>query len=127
MLGSARAMTYAGETRKLQMLNAWSTQFGLCLWAEPIPEKTNEIPVSQELCRRLDVRGKVVTVDSLNAQTGLAKYLLCCNSAFYDYYRKKRDEGKPHRVAVSHCARKLVRIIYKVETEKIDFDPNLVK
>ena len=56
-----------------------------------------------------------------------AEYLLCCDSVFYDYYRKKRDEGKPHRVAVSHCARKLVRIIYKVETEKIDFDPNLVK
>ncbi|MCR5490882.1 MAG: IS110 family transposase, partial [Bacilli bacterium] len=56
-----------------------------------------------------------------------AEYLLCCNSVFYDYYRKKRDEGKPHRVAVSHCARKLVRIIYKVETEKIDFDPVMVK
>ena len=73
MLGSARAATYAGEVRKLQMLNAWSTQHGLCLWSEPIPEKTNEIPVSQELCRRLDVRGKVVTVDALNTQAELAR------------------------------------------------------
>jgi len=73
MLGSARAMTYAGEVKKLQMLNAWSTQHGVCLWAEPIPEKTNEIPVSQELCRKLDVRGKAVTVDALNTQPALAK------------------------------------------------------
>ena len=76
MLGSARAMTYAGEVRKLQMLNAWSTQFGLCLWSEPIPDKTNEIPVSQELCRKLDVRGTVVTGDALNTQTELAKAIV---------------------------------------------------
>lgn len=73
MLGSGRAKTYRGEVRKLQMLNAWSTEYGLCLASEAIPEKTNEIPVSQELCRRLDVRGKVVTADALNTQTGLAR------------------------------------------------------
>ena len=76
MLGSGRAMTYAGEVRKLQMLNAWSAQHGLCLWSEPIPDKTNEIPVSRELCRKLDIRGKVVTVDALNAQAELAKAIV---------------------------------------------------
>ncbi len=73
MLGSERAKTYRGAVRKLQMLNAWSTEYGLCLASEPIPEKTNEIPVSQELCRKLDIRGKVVTVDALNTQTELAR------------------------------------------------------
>ncbi len=34
------------------------------------------------------------------------------NPKIYDYYRKKRDEGKPHRVALTHVARKLIRIIY---------------
>jgi len=76
MLGSARATTYAGEVRKLQMLNVWSTQYGLCLHSEPIPEKTNEIPVSQELCRRLDIAGKVVTVDALNTQRELAEAVI---------------------------------------------------
>lgn len=73
MLGSGRAKTYKGAVRKLQMLNAWSTEYGLCLASEPIPEKTNEIPVSQELCRRLDIGGKVVTVDALNTQPELAE------------------------------------------------------
>lgn len=73
---------------------------------------------------RMNKKGSVVLRRVL---MNAAEYLLCCSPVFYDYYRKKRDEGKPHRIAVSHCARKLVRIIYKVETEKIDFDPNMVK
>ena len=54
----------------------------------------------------------------MNAATASLMY----NSVYYDYYLKKKDEGKPHRVALSHLARKLVRIIYKLETEQIDFD-----
>jgi len=42
--------------------------------------------------------------------------------SFYDYYLKKRNEGKSHRVALSHIARKLVRLIYKLETSHAHFD-----
>ena len=42
--------------------------------------------------------------------------------SFYDYYLKKRNEGKSHRVALSHIARKLVRLIYKLETSHTHFD-----
>ena len=56
-----------------------------------------------------------------------AESILMYNPVFYGYYRKKRDEGKSHRVALSHIARKLVRIIYKIETEQIDFNLSLVK
>lgn len=44
------------------------------------------------------------------------------NPVFYDYYEKKRNEGKAHRVALSHVAKKLIRIIYKLEKDDIDFD-----
>jgi len=44
------------------------------------------------------------------------------NPIFYDYYLKKRQEGKPHRVALSHVAKKLIRIIYKLEKSQINFD-----
>lgn len=41
----------------------------------------------------------------------------------YDYYyRKKHIEGKHFRVALSHVARKLVRLIYKLETSRTRFD-----
>lgn len=44
------------------------------------------------------------------------------NPYLYDFYKKKRAEGKVHRVALSHVAKKLVRIIYTLETHNIDFD-----
>ena len=46
---------------------------------------------------------------------------------FYDYYLKKRSEGKCHRVALSHVCKKLIRVIYTLEKHNIDFDPSLLK
>ncbi len=46
---------------------------------------------------------------------------------FYDYYLKKRSEGKCHRVALSHVCKKLIRVIYSLEKNNIDFDPSLLK
>ena len=48
--------------------------------------------------------------------------LLIYNPILYDYYKKKRNEGKHHRVALSHVAKRLVRIIYHLETHHCDFD-----
>ena len=44
---------------------------------------------------------------------------------FTEFYYKKRNEGKTHRVALSHVAKKLVRIIYKLESENIKFNHNI--
>ena len=44
---------------------------------------------------------------------------------FTEFYYKKRAEGKKHRVALSHVAKKLVRIIYKLESENITFKSNI--
>jgi transposase len=49
------------------------------------------------------------------------------NPTFYDYYHKKRSEGKCHRVVLSHVCKKLIRIIYKLETNNIFFDSSLLK
>ena len=48
-------------------------------------------------------------------------------TTFYDYYYKKRSEGKCHRVALSHVCKKLIRVIYILETKHIQFDPSLIK
>jgi len=49
------------------------------------------------------------------------------NQVFYDYYTKKKQEGKHHRVALVHLAKKLVRIIHHLETNQEDFDPSKLK
>lgn len=64
----------------------------------------------------------------------LRKYLMNCAETFYtfnptisDFYWKKRNEGKSHRVSLSHVARKLINTIFTLEKHKVDFDPNLLK
>ena len=49
------------------------------------------------------------------------------NPVIYDYQTKKIKEGKYWRVAQTHVARKLVRIIYHLEKNNMDFDSNLLK
>lgn len=52
----------------------------------------------------------------------VAEYVFLHEPIFTEYYYKKRNEGKCHRVALSHIAKKLIRIIYKLETKNIKFD-----
>ena len=52
----------------------------------------------------------------------VAETVMMHNPVFYDYYYKKRNEGKCHRVALSHVARKLIRIIFYLEKNDVDFD-----
>lgn len=57
----------------------------------------------------------------------VAEYSLIHNPVLYEYYLKKKREGKPHRVALSHVAKKIVRIIYHLETHDIDFDSSKLR
>ena len=58
------------------------------------------------------------------------RYVLinCClplirfDMTFAAYYAKTRAEGKPHRVAITHVAKKLVRVIYALERQGTDFN-----
>lgn len=57
----------------------------------------------------------------------IAMTILSNSPTFYDYYLKKRSEGKCHRVALSHVSKKLIRVIYYLEKKQIDFNPSLLK
>ena len=54
-----------------------------------------------------------------------ADYVFLHEPIFTEFYYKKRSEGKSHRVALTHVAKKLVRIIYKLESENITFKSNI--
>ena len=54
-----------------------------------------------------------------------ADYVFMHETVFTEFYYKKRSEGKSHRVALTHVAKKLVRIIYKLESENITFNSNI--
>jgi transposase len=49
------------------------------------------------------------------------------NPKLYDYYLKKRAEGKHHKVAMVHSARKLIRTIYHLGVNQMSFDHSQFK
>ena len=64
----------------------------------------------------------------------LRNALMCCvmpvihnNLVFAEYYDKKIKEGKSHNTALSHCAKKLLRVIYALETKQIPFDASKLR
>lgn len=48
---------------------------------------------------------------------------LKCKTPLYDYYLKKRGEGKAHREVLIAVARKLVHVIYAVLSKQEPYDP----
>lgn len=78
----------------------------------------------------LQTNGKMVKHGSGHLRytlMNIAMIVLRYSPTFYDYYLKKRSEGKCHRVALSHVCKKLIRVIYCLEKNNIDFDPSLLK
>ena len=78
----------------------------------------------------LENNGKMVKHGSGHlryAIMNIAMSILRYSPTFYDYYQKKRSEGKCHRVALSHVCKKFIRVIYSLEKNNIDFDPSLLK
>ena len=78
----------------------------------------------------LESNGKMVKHGSGHLRYAImnsAMTILRFSPEFYDYYLKKRSEGKCHRVALSHVCKKLIRVIYTLEKNDIDFDPFLLK
>ena len=53
--------------------------------------------------------------------------LITYEPVFAEYYAKKRAEGKPHRVALTHVAKKLLRVIYTLQTKNISYDPMMIR
>jgi len=51
------------------------------------------------------------------------KYVCMWEPSFKAYLAKKRAEGKHYNVAISHAAKKLVRLIFALQTSGKAFQP----
>ena len=51
------------------------------------------------------------------------KYVCIWDTTFAAYLAKKRAEGKHYNVAISHAAKKLVRLIYAIEKSRLPYQP----
>lgn len=52
----------------LQVITAYLTESGVVLGQEKINEKTNEIPVLQQMLEYMNIKGKIITADALHCQ-----------------------------------------------------------
>ena len=59
----------------------------------------------------------------MNCAQSVANY----EPIFAEYYSKKRAEGKTYRVALSHVAKKLVRVIFTLQTKNLVYDPEAIR
>lgn len=79
----------------------------------------------------MDFKGRMVKHGSGHLRyvlMNVAMTVIIHNPTFYSYYSKKHNqEGKNHRVALSHVVRKLIRIIYHLEVTNQDFNPSFLK
>lgn len=67
--GSSRNETdYSEKCNPLNVLNAYSNKYGVCLASEKIEDKTNEIPTVPIILNRLTVKDNIITWDALNTQ-----------------------------------------------------------
>ncbi len=75
-----KAIRSTGEKGKphsaLQILTAYLVESGIVLGQEAIHEKTNEIPVLQNMLDYVDVRGKIVTADAMHCQRDTCKKII---------------------------------------------------
>ena len=68
---------------------------------------------------RMSKRGsKVLRYALINAAHNVVKN----NATFKAYYDVKRAEGRSHYNALGHCAGKLVRVIWKMLTDEVEFN-----
>jgi predicted transposase YbfD/YdcC len=73
---SKRKETDSPGIKPLNTLNAYSSEWGLCLDQEFIDEKSNEIPAMPILLKRLDLHNAIVTCDALNTQKETVKVII---------------------------------------------------
>jgi predicted transposase YbfD/YdcC len=66
--GSKRNETDTPAVKALHTLNAYSSDYGMCIGQVFVNEKSNEIPAMQDILDIIDVKNTIVTWDALNTQ-----------------------------------------------------------
>lgn len=73
--GTGRSKDTKKPHRNYNVLNVYSSTLGTCLYSEVIDDKTNEIPVSQDILSIMDLSKVVVTADAIHCQKETCKVI----------------------------------------------------
>jgi hypothetical protein len=84
------------------VVSAYSVQSGRWLGSEPVAEESNEIPAAQNLLRRVDLDGSLVTVDAMHTQTQTARIVVQEKGGDYLFTVKGNQKGVADNVRDLH-------------------------
>jgi len=74
--GTGRKYGTTEKVPNLQTLHIYDATNSICLVSEPIAEKTNEIPVAQKFLEKINLKGCIVTFDSLHTQVNTIRLIV---------------------------------------------------
>jgi hypothetical protein len=86
------------NSQGLQIASAYSVSDGRWLGSEAVAEGSNEIPAVQELLRRVELDGSLVTGDALHTQTETARIIVQERGADYLFTVKGNQKGVSENV-----------------------------
>jgi predicted transposase YbfD/YdcC len=72
----------AADKSALHSVSAWACGLKLCIALQSVAEKSNEIPVVQQLIDMLDLSGAVVTADAMHCQRETAEKIIAKEADF---------------------------------------------
>jgi len=85
---------HADNCHAFYLVNAWAVENGICLAQQKVLDKSNEITALPKILSMLDLEGKVVSVDAMGAQRGVASQIIEANG---DYIMSlKGNQGSLH-------------------------------
>jgi hypothetical protein len=81
------------NSQGLEVVSAYSVRDGRWLGSEPVAEGSNEIPAAQQLLRRTDLEGALVTADALHTQSETARIIVQDRGADFLFPVKGNQPG----------------------------------
>lgn len=75
------------------VVSAYSVKTGRWLGSEPVADDSNEIPAAQNLLRRVDLDGSLVTADAMHTQTETARIVVQEKGGDYLFTVKGNQKG----------------------------------
>jgi len=80
--GTGRKYDTDEKIRNLQTLHVYDASNDICLFSQPIEEKTNEIPVAQEILKNMQLKGCIITFDAMHTQKETIRIIAECKGDY---------------------------------------------
>ena len=74
--GKTSRRSFDGEERAMHLISAFASEIGLVLGQLKVDQKSNEITAMPKLLEILDIKGSIVTIDAMGAQSKIVEKII---------------------------------------------------